>query len=193
MKRFKFNAILPFIDDRAFSGFFEKAIRYFVLIIFFYLCFINLSLAKAAEPKNGILYDTILYASHKYSIPLPFLIAVMKAESAFNISAKSRKGAVGLMQLLPRTAASFGMNADNPESNIVAGALYLRYCMNMFGNRPVPALACYNAGPGSVRIIKRKNGAYEYLIPDFPETISYILNVHKYYEYYKKILRGHGG
>ncbi len=136
------------------------------------------------------LFDkTIVFASNKYGIPLPFLIAVMRAESGFNIYAASSKGAVGLMQIMPDTAKTMNLNAFNPLINIIAGAKYLRYCLTMFGYRPVPALACYNAGPDSVKTIYAKNRR-EFIIPPYRQTEIYIMRVYKYYDFYIKLL-GH--
>ncbi|RZD14588.1 MAG: lytic transglycosylase domain-containing protein [Candidatus Acidulodesulfobacterium ferriphilum] len=135
------------------------------------------------------LFDkTIMFASNKYKIPALFLIAVIRAESNFNINAVSPEGAVGLMQVMPNTAKTMNLNAFNPLINIIAGAKYLRYCLTMFDYKPVPALACYNAGPGSVKIIYAKNRR-EFIIPPYRQTEIYIMRVYKYYDYYRKLLK----
>jgi soluble lytic murein transglycosylase-like protein len=134
------------------------------------------------------LAETIVYASKKYGIPLPFFIAVMKAESGFNVMALSPKGAVGLMQVMPKTGEEMDINVDNPESNIIAGAKYLHLCLKRFGLRPVPALACYNAGPDSVRTVYIKNRR-KFIIPPYRQTEIYIMRVYKYYNYYRKLLK----
>jgi soluble lytic murein transglycosylase-like protein len=147
---------------------------------------------RGADSRTGGLTGNqldkaIISASRKYGIPLPFLIAVMRAESGFNINALSVKGAVGLMQVMPETGRKLDINIQNPLSNIIAGAKYLHYCLKRFGFKPVPALACYNAGPGSVRTvhIKKRPG---YIIPPYRQTQIYIITVYKYYDYYRKLL-----
>ncbi|MHB1661679.1 MAG: lytic transglycosylase domain-containing protein [bacterium] len=131
---------------------------------------------------------TIISASRKYGIPLPFLIAVMRAESGFNIYAVSPKGAVGLMQVMPKTGETLRRNINNPLTNIIAGAKYLHYCLKRFGFDPVPALACYNAGPASVKTEYVKNSE-EFIVPPYRQTEIYIMRVYKYYIYYRKLLK----
>ncbi|MHB8232586.1 MAG: lytic transglycosylase domain-containing protein [bacterium] len=132
--------------------------------------------------------NTIISASRKYGIPLPFLIAVMRAESGFNICAVSPRGAVGLMQIMPKTGETLRQNIGNPLTNIIAGAKYLHYCLKRFGGDPVPALACYNAGPASVKTIHVKNRE-EFIVPPYRQTEIYIIRVYKYYVYYRKLLK----
>lgn len=134
------------------------------------------------------IYKTIIFVSKKYKIPVPFLIAVIRAESNFNIRAISPKGAVGLMQVMPKTAEVLNMNINNPLTNIIAGAKYLHYCLKRFGYKPVPALACYNAGPDSVKTVHLKNRE-EAVITPYRQTVSYIMRVYKYYGYYRKLLQ----
>ncbi|MHB1546631.1 MAG: lytic transglycosylase domain-containing protein [bacterium] len=138
--------------------------------------------------RSGDLDGTIVSASKKYDVPLAFFIAVMKAESGFNINALSAKGAVGLMQVMPETGRELNMNVRNPLSNITAGAEYLHYCLKRFGFEPVPALACYNAGPESVKTVYIKNRP-KFIIPPYRQTEIYILRVFKYYNYYRKMLK----
>ncbi len=133
------------------------------------------------------IYKTIIFVSKKYKIPVPFLIAVMRVESNFNIHAISPKGAVGLMQIMPKTAEALNININNPLTNIIAGAKYLHYCLKKFGYKPVLALACYNAGPDSVRTVHIKNRK-EVVITLYRQTVSYIMRVYKYYDYYRKVL-----
>ena len=110
----------------------------------------------------------------------PALIeAVMTAESAFNPWAVSRTGAVGLMQLMPNTAARFGVKDRwDPAQNILGGAKYLNFLLRKYRNDPKLALAAYNAGEGNVK----KHGNK---IPPFAETRSYVPRVLAYYVKYR--------
>jgi hypothetical protein len=101
----------------------------------------------------------------------PFLVrAVMRHESGFNPAAISPKGAQGLMQLMPGTAALMGVrNPFDPEQNIAGGVGYLRFCLDRFQHNVPLAVAAYNAGPESVA----KFGT----IPPYPETQIFVSNV----------------
>ncbi|MDA8158812.1 MAG: lytic transglycosylase domain-containing protein [Deltaproteobacteria bacterium] len=155
--------------------------------VFFLLVLSRVSVSAAGISQN-YLGETVIYASKKYGLPLPFLAAVMKAESGFNIYALSPEGAVGLMQVMPETGRELDINIQNPQANIIAGAKYLHYCLKRFGFRPVPALACYNAGPDSVRTVYVKNRR-KFIIPPYRQTEIYIMRVYKYYNYYRKLLK----
>lgn len=106
----------------------------------------------------------------------PWLLhAVIRAESAYNPLAQSSKGAIGLMQLMPDTAARYGVRDPwNPEENIYAGARYLRDLMGMFGSDVRLAVAAYNAGEGNVQ-------KYGNQIPPFEETRGYVSKVLDFY------------
>lgn len=103
----------------------------------------------------------------------PFLIfCVMNQESSFRTGAVSPKGARGLMQLMPATAARFGVrNIFDPAENIEGGAKYLRYLLNIFGdNRVDLVLASYNAGEGATI-------RYGWSVPPFNETAEYVRRI----------------
>ena len=100
--------------------------------------------------------------------------AVIRAESAFNPRAVSSKGAMGLMQLMPATAAELDVeDAFDPEANIAGGTRYLRQMFDAFGGQVELALAGYNAGPNAVR---HYGG-----IPPFAETRQYVQRVLREY------------
>lgn len=99
------------------------------------------------------------------------LHAVIEVESAYNPEAISSKGAQGLMQLIPATAARFQVQEVNdPTSNIRAGAKYLKLLLERFHNDLSLALAAYNAGEGTVQ-------RYHNTMPPFPETEAYVKRV----------------
>lgn len=108
------------------------------------------------------------------------MVALIAAESGFDPRAISPKGAIGLMQLMPGTAERYGVRADgsnsqrerlmHPETNVRAGALFLRDLLLMFPGRIDLALAAYNAGPGAVMRAGLR-------IPDYPETQNYVRTV----------------
>jgi len=109
------------------------------------------------------------YASH-YGVDPSLVRAVMRHESGFNPQAVSPKGAQGLMQLMPGTAAQMGVqNPFDPEQNIAGGVGYLRLCLDRFGHSVPLAVAAYNAGPERV--------AQSQGIPSIPETQNFVKNV----------------
>lgn len=120
----------------------------------------------------------IRQAARQNNLDPNLLRAVISAESAYNPKAVSHVGAIGLMQLMPKTARRFGINnVHNPEQNIVAGARYLGFLMHHFGDLKL-AIAAYNAGEGAV-------AKYGNHIPPYPETMSYVPKVMDYYNTYR--------
>ena len=107
-------------------------------------------------------------AAHTHGLDPSLLRAVAWQESRGNNAAVSDKGALGIMQLMPGTAASLGVNPRDPDSNINGGAIYLAQQMSKFGNVEL-ALAAYNAGPGAV---VRYGG-----VPPYRETRSYVSTI----------------
>src|SRR5688500_774065 len=97
--------------------------------------------------------------------------AVIQVESAFNPRAVSPKGAMGLMQLMPATAAQFGVRDPfNASENIRAGVTYLRQLLDRYHDDEQLALAAYNAGPNAVKKYGNK-------IPPYKETQNYVLKI----------------
>lgn len=114
----------------------------------------------------------------KYNLDPPLIKAIIKVESDFEVAALSRKGAQGLMQLMPQTATYLGVkDVWNPYHNIEGGVKYLRKMLDKFSNNLSLALAAYNAGPNKVKQYGR--------IPPYPETQRFVRKVIKYYRYYK--------
>ena len=122
--------------------------------------------------------DLIAKASDKYRVDSALVKAVIKTESNFNHRAVSRVGAQGLMQLMPATAASLQVkDSFHPENNIEGGVRYLRYLLNLFNGDLPLALAAYNAGENTVL-------RYNYRIPPYPETQTYVKRVLAYFKKY---------
>jgi soluble lytic murein transglycosylase-like protein len=115
--------------------------------------------------------DVITEQASRHALNPDFVRAVIQAESAFNPQARSVKGAMGLMQLMPGTAAEYRVtNAYDPVQNIRAGVAYLKSLMTRFNNDVSLALAAYNAGPGAVE-------KYGRTVPPYKETRNYVAKI----------------
>lgn len=125
---------------------------------------------SAVTLKDPQLEALIHKYAQVYGVDPNLVRAVMRHESGFNAAAVSPKGAQGLMQLMPGTAALMGVkNPFDPEQNIAGGVGYLRHCLDRFQHNVPLAVAAYNAGPGSVARL----GA----IPPYQETQAFVNNV----------------
>jgi len=121
--------------------------------------------AKAAQ--NVDLDQVVREASSKNRLDPDFVSSVIRAESNFKAHAVSKKGAQGLMQLMPATAAQLGVaDAFDPKANVEAGTAHLSALLDLYKNDPIKALAAYNAGAHRV---KQYNG-----VPPYRETRDYI-------------------
>lgn len=112
--------------------------------------------------------DVIMENAQMQGVRTDLVRAVVQVESAFNPLARSPKGAMGLMQLMPATARQFGVrNPYNPVENIRAGVAYLRELLTRYQDNEELALAAYNAGPSAVE-------KYRNTVPPYRETRNYV-------------------
>ena len=128
--------------------------------------------------KDELFHPIINEAAFHHEVDPALVKAIIMAESSYNPRAISKKGAKGLMQLMPLTAESLGVeDAFDPTNNIRAGVAYFRTLLNQFDEDERLALAAYNAGSKRVRQYKG--------VPPFEATQLYIEKVFAYYETYK--------
>jgi hypothetical protein len=129
---------------------------------------------RLPQGDTGPYVQEIRDAAERYGVPIRLVSAVIRAESGFNPRAVSRKGAQGLMQLMPTTAATLGVrNSFDPRDNINGGVRHLRGLIDRFANNLPFALAAYNAGE---RAVLQYGG-----IPPYPETQDYVTKVLYFY------------
>ena len=137
------------------------------------------------SPNYKAVKHLLREAAATHGIDYELLQALIATESGFDAQAVSPKGAVGLMQLIPPTAARYGVKADknapiekklkDPQTNIRAGSSYLRDLIKLFPGQLELAVAAYNAGEGAVQRAGNK-------IPNYPETKNYVKNVMQLYQ-----------
>lgn len=138
---------------------------------------------KPPKNKNGFStkkYDDIIKKAHKkYGVEFSLIKAVIKVESGFNPKAVSKRGAKGLMQIMPDNFKTLAVKDPfNPSQNIMGGTLYLQRLLRRYKYKLPLVLAAYNAGPKAVDKHKR--------IPPYRETQDYVRKVMKTYSQYKK-------
>ena len=140
------------------------------------------------SPTFKLVRQHLREASSDHNIDFELLQALIAAESGFNSSAVSPKGAIGLMQIMPATARRYGVEGDkklaleqkltDPKINIKTGTRYLRDLINMFPGQIELALAAYNAGEGAVQRAGNQ-------IPNYKETQNYVKTVMQLYQVLK--------
>jgi soluble lytic murein transglycosylase len=128
----------------------------------------DLSFAASRRPLFGTAYDGMIEKAAKdQNLDASFVSALIRAESNYEPRAVSRKGARGLMQLMPATAKRLSVRKPfDPESNVRGGVRYLRELVDRFGHRPDLVLAAYNAGEGAVETYGG--------VPPYRETVAYV-------------------
>jgi soluble lytic murein transglycosylase-like protein len=137
------------------------------------LSFLGKSKPAVSLDRDGV-EKLVREASERHNVDPALVRAVIETESNWNSSAYSRKGAIGLMQLIPTTAQRFGAtDAFNPKQNVDAGVRYLRTLLERYNGNLDLALAAYNAGEGAV---DRAHG-----VPSFRETRNYVQRVQNAY------------
>mgnify|MGYP001190305747 CR=1 FL=1 len=129
--------------------------------------------------KDSNQYDSLISElSKRYQVDFALIKAMIRAESGFNPFAVSRKGAKGLMQLMPETASRMNVsNIFNPRENVEGGVRYFKHLLSLFNNDLRLSLAAYNAGENVVAELRS--------IPPYRETVDYVKKVLSYYQSYR--------
>jgi soluble lytic murein transglycosylase-like protein len=129
---------------------------------------------RAVNASRSRSYDELIeHHCRTHSVRPDLVRAVMQVESGFNPMARSPKGAMGLMQLMPATARQYGVaNPYNPEENVRGGVAYLRELLDRYDNKEELALAAYNAGPTAV-------DKYRQTVPPYRETRNYVAQINQ--------------
>ena len=150
----------------------KSALRAFRMAAVVWASFpVLLQAAPGARPDLKQQYDPIVQTyAKRFSVDADLIHSIIRAESNYDSRAISPKGAVGLMQLMPATAAQYGVqDRFNPDENIKGGVKYLKDLIKLFNGNTAKVLAAYNAGQEA---LKKFNG-----IPPYAETVEYIRRV----------------
>jgi soluble lytic murein transglycosylase-like protein len=130
--------------------------------------------ASISNPATNEILTLLTGAAKQHGVDPRLAIAVARTESGLSPEAKSSAGAIGIMQLMPETAATLGVqNVQDPRQNIDGGVRYLRQLLDKFDGNTEKALAAYNAGPQAVQ---EYDG-----VPPYQETVEYVAKVKKLY------------
>ena len=145
-----------------------------------YRIYIRSSKPRFYKPTNIRKYDRIIQeASRRHGIDFYLLKAIIQAESSFNPRAVSKKGARGLMQIMPENYPALNIKDPfDPHQNIMGGTRYFRKLYDRYNGKLALSLSAYNAGPTIVDRYQR--------IPPIPETERYVEKVMRFYRQYKK-------
>lgn len=124
-----------------------------------------------ADKRHANLLPLIEKVAQEYGVNSQLMRAIIQVESNYQRDAVSPKGALGLMQVMPATGSRFGFtDLLDPETNLRAGAHYLRYLTAKYGNNTALILAAYNAGEGAVARFNNR-------VPPYPETTEYVARI----------------
>ena len=135
--------------------------------------------SSVSSIKDSSQYDSLISElSKKHQVEFALIKAMIRAESGFNPLAVSRKGARGLMQLMPETALRMNVsNIFNPRENVEGGVRYFKYLLSLFNNDLRLSLAAYNAGENVVGELSS--------IPPYREPVDYVKKVLSFYQSYR--------